>query len=442
MQIPDKAKKVFKIALPAIGESYLQSLLGVVDSVFIAQLGLLAINSVGITNIFNSTYIGVFAALSATLSVFLSRAFGAKDMKRSKSVIFHGFLISVSIGLIFSIISISLSETLLNLVGADEELKNRGINYFKVVLGLTPFIALFTAQSAAFRAIGDTKTPLRIGLEMNAVHVVLDYFLIFGIGSFEGLGLEGAAIAMILARIYGFLRLFINSQRIPSIALKTSDFKVMGSLLRSMTKFAVPATLERLSMRLGQVIYFGLIVRMGTDAYATHNIAGNLTTFASTIAGGFAVAASALIGQAIGEGKTEDIKEYRRWSYIQSAFSMTIITALLAILSPLVGKLYTHNDSILNLLLVVLIIDTISQPFLASVTVDTAVVQAGGNSKFPMIVTFIGIWVIRTLGVYIFAWKLGYGLPAVWIAIASDNALRAGLFFWYRKKRQVIKNLI
>ncbi len=443
MQIPDKAKKVFRIALPAIGESYLQSLLGVVDSIFIAQLGLLAINSVGVTNIFNNTYIGVFAALSATLSVFLSRAFGAKDVKRSKSVIFHGIVLSVLLGLIFSIISTSFSESLLNLVGADEELKNRGGIYFKVVLGLTPFIALFTAQSSVFRAIGDTKTPLRVGLEMNAVHVVLDYFLIFGIGSsFGGLGLEGAAIAMILARIYGFLRLFIISQRIPSIALKTSDFKVMGSLLKSMTKFAIPATLERLSMRLGQVIYFGLIVRMGTDAYAAHNIAGNFTAFASTIAGGFAVAASALIGQAIGKGNIEDIKEYRRWSYIQAAFSMTIITALLAFLSSWVGKLFTHNETVLHLLLIVLIIDTISQPFLASVTVDTAVVQAGGNSKFPMLVTFIGIWVIRTLGVYIFAWKLGYGLPAVWIAIALDNALRAGLFFWYRKKRQVIKDLV
>jgi Na+-driven multidrug efflux pump len=181
---------------------------------------------------------------------------------------------------------------------------------------------------------------------------------------------------------------------------------------------------------------------MGTAAYATHNIAGSLTTFASTIAGGFAVAASALIGQAIGEGKIEDVKDYRRWSYIQSALSMTLITALLAILSPWVGQLYTHNGTVFHLLMIVLIIDTLSQPFLASVTVDTAVVQAGGNSQFPMVVTFIGIWVVRTLGVYIFAWKLGFGLPAVWMSIAADNALRSGLFLWYRKKKHVIKNLV
>jgi putative MATE family efflux protein len=441
MLISDKAKKVFNIALPAIGESYLQSLLGVVDSIFIARLGLLAINAVGVTNIYSMTYVGVFTALSATLSVFLSRAFGAKDVIRSKSVIFHGIFLSILVGLIFSIVSVFFADPLLNMVGANTELKNKAMIYFQVVLGLTPFIALFTAQSSAFRAIGDTKTPFQVGLEMNAVHVVLDYILIFGIGSFGGLGLTGAAIAMILARIYGFLRLFIKSQRIPAIALKISDFKVVGSLVGSMTKFAVPATLERLSMRLGQVVYFGLIVRMGTAAYATHNIAGTITTFAYTIGGGFAIAASTLIGQAIGEGNMDDVKVYRRWSYIQSAISMTLITALLAILSPWVGQLFTHNATVIHLLMVILFIDTISQPFLASVLVDTSVVNAGGDSKFPMIVTFIGIWVIRTLGVYIFAWKLGFGLPAVWISIASDNALRAGLFLWYRKKKQVIKEL-
>ena len=442
MQIPDKAKKVFNIALPAIGESYLQNFLGVVDSVFIAQLGLIAINAVGVTNIYSMTYIGVFMAFSAMLTVFLSRAFGAKDVSRSKSVIFHGIFLSILVGLIFSIVSVLFADPLLNLVGANTELKSKAIIYFKIVLGLTPFIALFTAQSSAFRAIGDTKTPLRVGIEMNAVHVILDYVLIFGIGAFPGLGLTGAAIAMILARIYGFLRLLRKSQQIPAIALKISDFKLVRSLMGSMVKFAIPVTLERLSMRLGQVIYFGLIVRMGITAYATHNIAGNLTSFASTVAGGFAVAASALIGQAIGEGKTEDVKDYRKWSYVQAALSMTIITALLAFLSPWIGTLYTQNQSVLHLLMIILMIDTVSQPFLASVTVDTSVVNARGDSKFPMTVTFIGIWGIRTLGVYIFAWKLGYGLPAVWISIASDNALRAGLFLWYRRKRPVIKDLV
>jgi putative MATE family efflux protein len=441
LSIPSKAKKVFTIALPAIGESYLQSLLGVADSFFIARLGLLAINAVGVTNIYSMTYIGVFTAISSTLSVFLSRAFGAKDEERSKSVIFHGLFISILIGLIFSIVSVVFANPLLTMVGANEQLKSTAATYFKVVLGLTPFIALYTAQSASFRAIGDTRTPFRVGIEMNAVHVILDFVLIFGIGPFKGMGITGAAIAMILARIYGFLRLFILSQRIPSIALKLRDIKLIWNLAGSMIKFAIPATFERLSMRLGQVVYFGLIVRMGTETYATHNIAGTLTTFAFTVGGGFAVAASTLIGQAIGEQNYSDIKEYRKWSYIQSAVSMTIITAILAVTSPWIGTIFTHDKNVIHLLGIILFIDTFSQPFLASVTIDTSVVQAGGNSKFPMVVTMIGIWVVRTFGVYLFAWKLGFGLPAVWISIAADNALRAGLFAWYRKRKDVIRDL-
>ncbi|UHA60865.1 MATE family efflux transporter [Metabacillus litoralis] len=436
-----KAKKVFNIALPAIGESYLQSLLGVVDSFFIAQIGLLAINAVGVTNIYSMTYIGVFTAISATLSVFLSRAFGAKNNARSKSVIFHGLLLSFLIGLFFSIVSVIFADPLLDLVGANDDLKDTASIYFKVVLGLTPFIALFTAQSASFRAIGDTKTPFKVGIEMNVIHVILDYVLIFGIGSFNGFGLTGAAFAMILARVYGFLRLLIKSQGIPSISLEFKDFKLVTTLVSSMVKFAVPATVERLSMRLGQVIYFGLIVRMGTEVYATHNIAGTLTTFAYTIGGGFAVAASTLIGQAIGEKNFDDVREYRKWSYIQSAASMTIITLILALASPWLGKLFTQDQTVIHLLMIILLIDTLSQPFLASVLVDTSVVQASGNSTFPMIVTIIGIWIVRTLGVYLFAWKLGFGLPAVWISIAADNALRAGLFVWYRKKKTEIKEL-
>lgn len=441
MTFPSKAKKVFDLALPAIGESYIQSLLGVIDTFFIAKLGLLALNSVGVTNIYSMTYIGVFTAVSATLSVYLSRAFGAKDLKRSKSAIFHGLFISVLIGMLFSLSSVVFAQTLLDWTGANAQLKETASVYFKVILGLTPFLALFTAQSASFRAIGDTKTPLKVGMEMNIVHVIFDYLLIFGIGSFHGLGLAGAAVAMVLARIYGFVRLVIKSQRIPFLALKIRDFALVRSLAWSMLKFAVPAMLERLSMRLGQVIYFGFIVRMGTEVYATHTIAGNVTTFASTIGGGFAVAANTLIGQAIGGKNLSDVKEYRKWSYIQSAVYMTVMTGMLAAASPWIGKLFTHDKTVLHLLMIILFIDTFSQPFLASVTIDTSVVQAGGNSKFPMIVTFVGIWVIRTLGVYLFAWKLQFGLPAVWISIAVDNALRAGLFTWYRKKKKVIWDL-
>ncbi|WJH36166.1 MATE family efflux transporter [Paenibacillus sp. CC-CFT747] len=432
--IPAPAKRVCAIALPAIGEAYLQSLLGVVDSFFIARLGLVAINAVGVTNVYSMTYLGVFAAVSTALSVYLSRAVGANDLKQGRTTVFHGFLVAFAIGLLFSLGSILFGVPLLHIMGAYGELQETALPYFQIVLGVSLLLALFTAQSAAFRATGDTKTPLKVGVEMNIVHVVLDYILIFGIWFIPGFGLVGAAWAMVLARLYASARLWRKSRNVKAISLVGEELKFQMSFFLSMLKFTIPVAVERLSMRLGQVVYFGLIVRMGTESYAAHNIAGTLTVFASTIGTGFAIAASVTIGQAIGNKNVEAVHSYRRWSYIQSAISMTIVTALIFIFSPWIGQLFTHNSTVLHLLFIVLAIDILSQPFLASSLVDTSAIQAGGNSNYPMIVTTIGIWGIRTLGVYVFAWKWGMGLPAVWASIAADNALRAYLFMRYRTK--------
>ncbi|QHW35485.1 MATE family efflux transporter (plasmid) [Paenibacillus rhizovicinus] len=423
---------MLSIALPAIGEAYLQSLLGVIDAWFIARTGLVAVNAVGVTNIYSLTYIGVFTAVSTALSVFLSRAVGAKNVEQGRSVIWHGYIIALALGLIISAATVRFAVPLLHIMGANRELEASALPYFGVVLGISPLIALFTAQSAAFRATGHTKTPLKVAVEMNAVHVVLDYVLIFGIGSIPGFGLAGAAWAMVLARLYALLRLYWKSRSVEAIRLRKEDCTWRPSVVVDMISFAVPAAAERLSMRLGQVIYFGLIVRMGINVYATHTIAGTLTVFASTVGAGFATAASVTIGQAIGSKDVAAVQSYRRWSYILSAISMTVITAAICIFSPWIGLLFTDNQQVIQLLLIVLAIDTISQPFLASTLVDTSAIQAGGNSKYPMIVTTIGIWGIRTLGVYLFAWNLGWGLPAVWASIAADNALRAVLFARYR----------
>ncbi|WP_067620535.1 MATE family efflux transporter [Alicyclobacillus acidiphilus] len=387
------------------------------------------------------TYVGVFIAVSAALSVFLSRAIGAKDHERSRSAIWHGLLIAVTIGLVLAAVSVLWAIPLLHLMGAYGELLQEALPYFRTVLGMSPLIALFTAQSASFRAIGDTKTPLRVGIEMNVFHVVLDYVLILGIGPIPGWGIVGAGWAMVLARMYASIRLWFMSRRVDVLRLTSKDMAFRPSMVSSMIRFAIPAALERLSMRLGQVLYFGLIVRMGVDVYAAHNIAGTITTFSSTIGNGFATAATATIGQAIGSGNDVEASEYRRSSYIQSAVLMTSVTAVLCATSPWFGLLFTHNHKVIHLLTVILAIDIVSQPFLAAVLVDTSAIQAGGNSRYPMMVTTIGIWLVRTLGVYVFAWKLGWGLPAVWGSIAGDNALRAFLFARYRVKKNWIRAL-
>jgi putative MATE family efflux protein len=432
---------VLGVAVPAIGESYLQSLVGVVDMFFIAKLGLAAIDAVGITNVFSMTYIGVFSALSAAGSIYMSRGRGAQDADQVWRGFTHALWLSTVIGLLIAILSVLLRTPLLQVMGAQTSIVKLALPYFTIVLGASPLIAWFTSLGAAFRALGQTRTPFRVGVEMNAVHIVLDALFIFGIGGWHGWGITGAAMATVLARTYGTLRLLQMLRGLQLMNASSERWAIQGKRLWNLFKLAVPAAAERLFMRLGQIIYFGFIVRMGVEAYGAHNIAGSLTTFASTIGSGFSVAATALIGQAIGEGRPEQAMRYRKATYRLAAVSMTGVSLLLCVTSPWTSHLFTSNATVSVLLTTVLAIDTLSQPFLAAVLVDTSVIQVGGNTLYPMVVTAAGMWGIRTLGVYVFGVQAGFGLPAVWVSIAADNAFRTLLFWLYRRRENWVKSI-
>lgn len=434
--------EVLKVAFPAIGEAYLLNLVGIADMFFISKLGLIAINAVGIVNVYSMTYIGVFIALSSAASIIMSRGKGAKNAVQIRDGFYQGMILATAIGAAIGLLSVLFRIPLLNVMGAESEVLDSAIPYFVIVIGASPLIAWFTSIGAAFRSLGDTTTPFRIGIEMNVVHIILDYIFIFGLGTWEGWGIAGAAVATVLARLYGVIRLLTRLRKTEVMAdLHSKLFTAKWPLLWQMTKLAVPAAGERLFMRLGQVLYFGMIVRMGVEVYAAHNIAGTVTTFAYTIGTGFSVAATALIGRSIGEGDLEKANHYRHWTYIYSSISMTLVTIILFLSSPWLGLAFTENQYVISLLMIALGIDIVSQPFLASVLVNTAAIQAGGNTLYPMFVTAAGMWGIRTIGVYLFGVVVGLGLPAVWISIAADNMFRALLFFQYRRKGKWVKEL-
>lgn len=178
-------------------------------------------------------------------------------------------------------------------------------------------------------------------------------------------------------------------------------------------------------MRFGQIIYFGMIIRMGTEVYAAHTLAGCFTIFASVIGTGFATATTTLVGKSIGSGGMDDVKKYSLSSIKLMSLSMTLMLLIIFLFSKQISSIFTTNAVVIGLITVVLGIDTITQPATAIVAFLTATLQAGGDTKFPMYMTAIGIWAIRTVGVYVLGVYFGLGLIGVWISIAIDNSVRA-----------------
>jgi len=206
-----------------------------------------------------------------------------------------------------------------------------------------------------------------------------------------------------------------------------------------MIHYAIPVALEKISMRVGQLVYGSLIVTIGITHYTAHNIAGTIEGYSYLPAMGFGVAAFSIIGHTIGEKNYIDIKRIGLLTFKYSTILMIFIGIIFFVFAPNLAGIFTDDPEIIRLVTIVLRIIAMFQPFLCSTQVIASSLQAIGDVKYPFYLTTFGIWGIRILGTLLFRIYLRLGLIGVWISYAIDVTFR-GTLLWIRFKNKT-KNL-
>ena len=432
------SKQVLDLALPAMAENILQVLLGIVDTFFIAKLGTAAIAAVGATNLIINLYIAFFTALGVGTTALVARNIGAKKPAKAGLVTEQSLLLTIILGLLTGVISLVFSENILALLGVKAGVLRFALPYFRVVAVPSVFLAVMLVLSRALRGAGDTKTPLKITLLINLINVILDYILIFGLGNMQGLGISGAGLATTLARLIGVILLlvFLRSKKSPFPLSFKLKLTIKPVIVQNILKIGFPAALERMVMRIGQLVYSSMIIQISTAAYAAHNIAGSIESLSYMPGYGFAIAASTLVGQNLGANQPEKAQYLGRLSNCLGSILMVVIGIFFFILARPLGSLFTTDIEVLNQVVLVLRIIALVQPALATTLIITAALQGAGDTKFPMYSTLIGIWGIRVSGVYLLGIVCRLGLVGVWIAVAVDLLVRAILLFLRFRKGQ------
>ncbi|MFC4769901.1 MATE family efflux transporter [Effusibacillus consociatus] len=425
----NKWKVILALALPIMGETFFQSMVGFVDTYFVSKLGLVEVAAVGVTNAILQVYFAIFLALGVASTVMIANQVGEGNVPRARHIAKQSILFASWIGLIFGVITFVFASPILKMMGAAENVLAPAVIYYRTVATPSIFISLMFILGSLLRGTGDTKSPMKVSLWINLLHIVLDYILIFGITGFGALGLFGAGLASVIVRVLGVLLLWRALRKHEIGAFTLVDWSIDKELTKKFLHLGGPAAGERLSMRIGQVIYFGMILRMGTYTYAAHQLAGNFTIFGYMAGYGLATAATTLVGQSLGAGKHHEAREYAKASTLIGIVLLTAIGVLVYGLSSWYIHYFTVETTVINQVRVALGIDAFNQLGLAIVLVLTGVLQAGGDTKFPMYTTTIGIWLFRTLGVYILGVYFGWGLAGVWIAIGLDNYLRSVLLY-------------
>lgn len=431
-------QKLVKLALPATIENILETAVGFIDSLLISRIGLFAVAGVGIANAILNVYIAIFIALGIGTSSLISRNIGAKNIEKAKMIAKQSLLLAIVSGFFLGLVSLLAGPQLLNLMGATKQTFDYSLQFFSIVGGGSIAIATMILLGSMLRAIGDTKSPMKIGFITNILNIILDYIFIFGWGPIPALGVVGTAIGTLTARVLGTILLY---RKVQSTTLSFSLFSIFQkSNYRELLNISFPAALERLVMRLGQVLYFGLIVGIGAKTYSAHSIAGSIESFVYMPAYGLATAAATLAGNSIGK---KDYEETKRVAFYAVKYGVVILSILgvgLFFGTPYIASWFTTDTEAIKQIVIALRIDAFNQPGLATSLILAGVLQGMGDTKTPLYSTAFGMWVTRILGVIVLGNILNLGIAGVWLAIGIDLYIRS-LFLMYSFKRNV-RNLI
>lgn len=418
-------KTILLLAIPVVIENFFQMILGFVDTLFVSKLGLIEVSAVGVTNAILAIYFAIFMAIGISANVYVAKYIGAGRQEKVKEVTAQSILLASFFGVFFGLLTLFFSEELLRLMGVEKGVLSAANSYFRIVAIPSIFISLMFVLSSVLRGNGDTKSPMKISIFINLINILLDYILIFGFLFIPALGIEGAAYATLISRLIGSIGLFIYIRKANMIEWRSDFWWINKTMLLEIISLSSPAAAERLAMRVGQVLYFGLIVSIGINTFAAHQIAGNIEVFAYMIGYGFATAATTLVSKCIGSGEVEKAKEYARYSLWIGTAIMSLFGILLFIGGEWIGGFFTSDAAVIYQIKTALQIDAFIQPILAIVLILTGIYQGAENTKYPFYLTLIGIWVIRTGGVYFLGITLGLGIAGIWIAIGLDNLYRA-----------------
>jgi len=429
-------RRVWGLAAPVIGENFLETLLGIVDTLLVAGLGAVAIAGVGSALQIMFFLISALSALAIGSSVLVAQAVGAGDTAHAGRLGRQSLIWSVLFSIPLSVGGYLLSEPIIGSFGLEPQVAAIGVQYLQVTMGtIVVLVALFIG-SGVLRGASDSRTPLRVTALANLVNVVLAYGLIFGHFGLPALGPVGSAWATFLARGLALALLLGALWRGKGgVTISGGSWRPDFGVARQVLRIGIPAAFEQVLATSAFLALALVVARLGTDVLAAQRITFNALSLSFLPGIGFGIAATALVGQSVGARRIAEGAAVARVATNWAVIWMSAIAVLLIIFAPQVVALFTSDAAVIAAGVPGLRVLALTQPFWAVLFVQAGALRGMGNTRFPLLVTGTSIWAATGLAFALIE-TIGGGLISIWAAFLVLAPVMAFLM-WQRFQRTV-----
>lgn len=436
-------KKIFMLSWPIMIGMILQSLLGTVDTYFIAKLGTNEAAAAALSNSASSVIFVISTLVSAGTIALVSRSYGEGNMDLVRAFSGQSFTLSLILGVILSITCFFNSEIIIKLIFNPET--NVAVlteKYLSIVFIGTVFVFLNSVLRTILQSLGDTITPLMIFGLANVINAILDPIFMF---TFH-LGIEGAAIATVISMVFSFVIItFIIIRKIYGSSLNQFILNMKLQLDDSMRilKIGGFACLQQLARPITGMFMFSLVYTVGGgEGTAAFGIGGQLFNYTFIFLVGLSTAISIMVGQGLGRGDINGCDQIIKEGLKLAAFNMILFSIPYLIFPAAIMSFFIKDPSVIKTGSEYLRIVYVGVIFVVYPTIYGGVFQGSGDTFPPMISSLVANVVLKLPIAYLLAKTFKMGTNGVWTAVALSVVIEAVIIIVYFKTNRWKEKII
>ena len=422
---------LFRLILPLIVEQFLLMTVGMADTVMVTTAGEAAVSGVSLVDNINTLIIQVFSALSTGGAVVVSQYLGRQDRENAGTASKQLLYAMCTASLLLMGAALLFRQHILALIfgRVEADVMASALVYFLLTAAAYPFMGIYNAGAALFRAMGNSKVSMFCSLIVNLINISVNAILIYGFD----MGAAGAGIGTLASRIAASI-IIMFLLRHPDYPIQmTGLFRVrfQGEMIRRILFIGIPNGLENGMFQAGKLMVLNLITTFGTSAVAANAISNSIAGVVNVPGLALGLAVITVIGQCMGAGEIHQAQRYTKQLVAVSYACMAgMSAALLLFTDPLVG-LFHLSPAATGMAAQVLRLCAVGNILFwpMSFTLPNAL-RASGDAVFTMVVSLISMFACRVALSYVLAcaWGLNLGLLGIWAAMVADWIVRAVCF--------------
>jgi len=435
-------RAIFLLAIPMTLEMMMESLFAIVDIFFVSKIGVNAIAVVGLTESMLTITYSLGWGLAMGTTAMIARRVGEQDNDGASIAAVQSIYLALIISIPIMLTGIFFSEDLLKIMGASQSIIDEGSGYTKLALGSNLIVILIFLINGIFRGAGDATLAMRTLLIANSLNIILDPLLIFGIGPFPELGIEGAALATVIGRALGIVyQLYHLNKGKGLIKIHKKNWQFKSEIIFRLIKLSAGVTAQFIISSASWIFLMRIMSTFGSMALAGYTVAIRIVIFTLLPAWGFSNAAATMVGQNLGANQPERAeKSVWRTGYFNVLFMGSVMIIFFAFGNN-IAEFFSEEKEVVGNAAECLRIFAMGYLFYAFGMVLVQSFNGAGDTRTPTIMNLFIFWMLQIPPAYSLAILLDFGSTGVYysIVIAESTFSIVGYFLFKKGKWKTVK---